>query len=195
MAQGRRPTEIMKFFNFPKAMVYRAANQFTSTPLEDLLRKGRKRHLTPEVRTPELVAEVEAIVIEAPETSMRDLADRLGTGNATIHRIVHKHLRRKSYKHSVRHALTEAQKSARKVKARELYDRIRSEPAGMIRFYSDEKIFKWSRRTIIRTTAGLPQSPASFPSSRGARTPLPYMCWASCPVKGRACHRISSRGG
>ena len=143
LQENKTPKEILEFVpSFSKSMVYRVYEDFKRDPtFSAVLEKGRKRDVAKSVRTQDLIDRVQEYVDENPEVSIRDLAARFDVSLGTMAKLVHKDLRHKSYKHRVRHALTDEHRATRLEKAKKLFDKIRHEDSGKLRFFSDEKIF------------------------------------------------------
>jgi len=90
---GRSPTEIIRFFGYPRSTVYdvvakynasEQSNESSSTP-------ARKSH------SKERTARTQALISEDSRQLLQKLASIVGVSEPTMHRIVEEDLRYKSY--------------------------------------------------------------------------------------------------
>jgi len=108
---GRSPTEINRFFGYPRSTVYNVVakysasgqwNESSSTPA----RRSHSKERT--ARTPVVVERTQALISEDPGQSLRKLASIVGVSELTMRRIAEENLRYKSYTLKIRQILSEA---------------------------------------------------------------------------------------
>ena len=140
---GHKAKEIIEWFKYPKTMVYNLAKAYEASGDRENFRPERKTHKkrSGTIRTPEFVADVVEIVKENPSKSIRKIAKEMGSSRRTIGRTVKEDLNFRSYELKRRQLLTQVQKERRKLKASALIDDLKHTSSGMLRFFSDEKIF------------------------------------------------------
>ena len=93
---GRTPKQIVEFFDYPRATVYRAAAEYAE--IEQLEGSSttttrKKRHRESTKRTPELIHAVRESRLMDPSVSINELAARFCVARSTMQRIVHEDLR------------------------------------------------------------------------------------------------------
>ena len=93
---GRTPKQIVEFFDYPRATVYRAAAEFAEIEQAEsgtgtAVRKKRHRESTK--RTPELINAVQETRRLDPSVSINELASRFCVARSTMQRIIHEDLR------------------------------------------------------------------------------------------------------
>ena len=93
------------------------------------------------IRTPEFVADVVKIIKENPSKSIRKIAKEIGTSRQTIGCTVKEDLNFRPYKLRRCQLLTQVQKEGKKLKASALIDDLKYMSSGILRFFSDKKIF------------------------------------------------------
>ena len=127
------------------------------------------------IRTPEFVADVVEIVKENPSKSIRKITKEMGTSRRTIGRTVKEDLNVKSYKLRWRQLLTQVQKERRKLKASALIDDLKHTSSGMLRFFSDEKIFVQDMKPNQQNNRWLSASPEEVPIVMHSKYPVHVM--------------------
>ncbi len=105
-----------------------------------------------EARPAQLVAHVENLVGESPNTSVRALARETGTAEATMRRLVKEDLGMYSYVKQERPLLSEETRRRRKERATLLLNRIKRVDAGATILFSDEKWFTLAQYHNRRNT-------------------------------------------
>lgn len=113
---GRTPSEIIKFFGYPRSTVYDIVQRYAASEESevDSCTPARKVHVREKTtRTPELVRKAQDLISEDPGTSLAKLAAVLGVSDTTVRRIVQEDLRYKSYVLKVRQILSETAKAKR----------------------------------------------------------------------------------
>ena len=89
-----------------------------------------------------------------PQQKRKKIAKEIGTSRRTIGRTVKEDLNFKSYKLRRRQLLTQVQKERRKLKVSALIDDLKHTSSGMLRFFSDKKIFVQDMKQTNRITGG-----------------------------------------
>lgn len=93
---GRSPKQIVEFFDYPRATVYRAAAEFAEIEQAEggsAAANRKKRHRESTKRTPELIHAVAETRRLDPSVSINELAARFCVARSTMQRIVHEDLR------------------------------------------------------------------------------------------------------
>ena len=132
---GKSPTDTFEMVKtaygpsfMSQATVYRWHRRFQDgrEQVRDDDRSGRER----DVRTPELVDQIEIFLNEDRRASLRAIATHFEVGEATVHRIIHENLNmRKVSAKFVPKVLSEEQKERRVEDSREMIDLITSNAA------------------------------------------------------------------
>ena len=158
-------------------MVYDLAKAYEASDDKENFRPERKTHKkrSGAIRTPKFVADVVEIVKENPSKSMRKIAKEMGTSRRTIGRTVKEDLNFKSYKLRRRQLLTDVQKERRKLKASALIDDLKHTSSGMLKFFSDEKIFVQDMKPNQQNNRWLSASPEEVPIVMHSKHPAHVM--------------------
>ena len=143
-----------------------------------MLSGGRKRQRSKSVRTQELAGAVRADIEQKKDSFINTLAAKFEVGRRKMQNLVHEDLKLKSYKHTVRHTLTPANTAVRLARAKKLRDALRLESAGMLIFFSDEKIFSVSQKLNHQNDRWLASETSEVPVVQRTKYP------ASCHVLG-----------
>ena len=136
-----KPKEIIEWFKCPKTIVYDLAKAYEASDDKENFRPECKTHKhSGAIRTPKFVVNVVKIVKENPSKSIRKIAKEMGTSRRTIGCTVKEDLNFKSNNLRRCQLLTQVQKR-RKLKVSALIDNLKHMSSGMLRFFSDKKIF------------------------------------------------------
>ena len=174
---GHSAKDIIKWFNYPKTVVYDIKTAWDAATNKDEFTAERKPHRkrSDAVRTAKFVTSVPKKVKCDPSVSMSEIAQDLKVSKATIHRTIHQDLNLKSYVIKRRQLLTKATKERRRVKASALINELKHQSAGMLRFFSDEKNFIQDRVTNKQNDRWLTDSPENVPISMHSKYPAHVM--------------------
>lgn len=175
---GRSPREIMDFFGFPKATVYRLKKVFDKADDKGEVTGERKNHSrrSDSCRHEEFLSTLETSIKEDPGKSMGALAKEMGVARSTIHKAVHEDLQYHSYKLRRRHLLTQRTKETRLAKARSLLNELKhGDSVGMLRFFSDEKNFVQDMKVNVQNNRWLCADPSDVPVVMHSKVPASVM--------------------
>lgn len=171
---GRSPTEIIRFFGYPRSTVYDIAQKYADAEKseEGSANPARQSHSREKTaRAPNVVQRAQELISEDPGVPLRKLSTTLGVSEATMRRIAEKDLRYTSYVLKVRQMLSEAAKVKRVARCNLLLCSLKHEAAGRLRFFSDEKIFTVDAKVNRRNDRWLAHDPEDVPVV--ARTKFP----------------------
>ena len=177
---GRTAKEIIDFFGFPKATVYRVVKNYQEKPeeeREDITPKMKQQLPRSDMkRTREFLDDVMAAIEDSPATNITDLAKRFKTSYRTMWRAVTEDLRYKSYKLQIRQLLTGPMKKKRVERSRILISQMKK--GRVIKFFSDEKKFVVDRCINRQTDRWLARDPDDVPVVMKTKNPSSVMCLA-----------------
>lgn len=163
---GRSPTDIIKFFGYPRSTVYDIAQKYSAlqasgedpnNPARKICSKKRKS------RTPTSAERADEFIRNNPGTSLRKMSTILGMSKTTMRRIAEEDLRYTSYVLKVRQMLTEATKIKRIARCKLLLSSLKHEASGRIKFFSDEKIFTIDAKVNRKNDRWLAHDPSDVP--------------------------------
>ena len=156
-------------------MVYNLAKTYEASDNKGNFRQEYKTHnkYSGAIRTPRFVVDVE-IIKENPSKSIRKIAKKMGTSRQTIGCTVKEDLNFKSYELKRCQLLTQVQKE-RKLKASALIDDLKHISSGMLRFFSDEKIFIQDMKPNQQNNRWLSTSPKEVPIVMHLKYPVHIM--------------------
>ena len=174
---GRSAREIIDFFGYPRALVYRLKKAYDEADDKEDISGERKSHSrrSDSHRNEEFLSTLEGVIEDDPSKSMGALAKEMGVAKSTIHKAVHEDLDLISYKLRRRHLLTEKTKDTRLAKARALLNELKDESVGMLRFFSDEKNFVQDMRVNVQNDRWLCSDPSDVPVVMRSKMPASVM--------------------
>ena len=180
---GRSPAEISEFLRVPRSTVYRIAKRVRaqegggdSEDEGEVTPERKKRKSGPgKKRTPAFLQQLQALIEEDPMKSLRQLARELDVSPFLIRQAVHEDLRFNSYVLRVRQLLTDGMKARRLMIGKQLLGSLKREASGLVRVFSDEKIFTVDRKTNRRNTRYLCRFPDEVPVAMKTKFPASVM--------------------
>ena len=151
----RTPAEISEFLRVPRSTVHRTAERVRAQQggedgedQGEVTPERKKRDSGPgRKRTPAFLQQLRALIEEDPMKSLRQLARELDVSPFLVRQAVHEDLRFKSYVIRVRQLLTDRMKAKRLMIGKQLLSSLKREASGLVRVFSDEKVFTIDRKT------------------------------------------------
>lgn len=180
---GRSAKEIIDFFGFSKATVYRVVKKFEEQEEEEVTPKRKKHDQRSDIkRTSEFLEKLEEKIEENPGLNITSLAKEMRVSYRVMWLAVHEDLRYKSYRLKIRQLLTAKMIQKRLERSGKLMNKLKRSPK--IKFFSDEKKFIVDQSINRQNDRWLAYEPEDVPIVMKTKNPSSVMVLGVISSKG-----------